>query len=91
MKATQHIPNFCDFRPEDGDTRRMVEFETTEQLISEGWVKAWEDDFSGHKFSHWAKSGRHLMAVYGNKPDAWWVVAYLSAPEMVQLPEMAYP
>ena len=82
MKATRYIPSFVDHR----ESRPTVEFETTEELLAIEWVASW-----GTKgdFSHFAKSEHYLMAIL-NDGKAWWVVASLSHPDDIDLPEWEY-
>lgn len=85
LKARQHIPNFC-----TGIEPKIVEVETTADLLALDWVAQWEGpDDGGLPFLRWSRTRfGHLIAEYGHgpEPSKWWVVAGVAPAHDLELP-----
>jgi len=66
----------------EGFENETVEFSTDEELINIPFVK----NFSNDKFSHYAVSDNHLMAIYDDGFE-WWVIGTIQCPASVKLPK----
>jgi hypothetical protein len=80
----RYFPGFCDV---DDKERVTVSFSTVKEMTEIPWVANWANSA---EFDHFAKSGRHLMAIL-NKGHEWWVVGFIQHPELVDLPEWHAP
>uniref|UniRef100_A0A6M3J1R8 Uncharacterized protein n=1 Tax=viral metagenome TaxID=1070528 RepID=A0A6M3J1R8_9ZZZZ len=78
-----YIPNFV-----EGVESKIIEVETTEQLLSLSFIKKWKDDKDFYRFSKskYFEDYYLLMAEF-KEGKVWWVVGYLTGEkDKVELP-----
>ena len=87
MLVTQQVTRF-----KNDSAPKSQNVESLKELLAIPWVKRFEADHHDAPFFRWSKTEVCHIAEYGlDKMIKWMVIAHLSAPDKIDLPQWACP
>ncbi len=84
IRARQHIPSFVDgYEPEEAEAASL------DELLRVSWISRWMKPGmgSGQAFFRWSLADPDTLMAEYDEGRHWWVVAFLSSDEPIQLPK----